>query len=325
MKNKNIDFLRAFAIILVVFGHSIIIYDNSWNVYYTSQESNVLSNIKIIINLIQMPLFLAISGYLFFYTNKIKNYGDFIIKKIKRLIIPFIIIALFWMLPIRYGVNYNNYNNHSFIYNVIVNIFLGMDNGHLWYLPTLFFIFLISYFYIKLNKYKTFSKKIDFLILLLLFILAFIGNKFPSYIGNLLEYSIYFFEGIVIHKYFKTLNNNKKLCCFMFLIILLISYFILSNIYLIKICKILIGLLFVLLIMNIDFSKVYNNKIVELISSNSFGIYLFHSPLVYISFAFYPNILPIYMIFINFIIFGFISLCLTYILRKTRFKIFLGE
>lgn len=39
------------------------------------------------------------------------------------------------------------------------------------------------------------------------------------------------------------------------------------------------------------------NKLLDKLGENSFGIYLFHSPLVYITFSYIPNINPIILIF----------------------------
>ena len=41
MKDNKIINIRALAIFLVVFGHSIILYEPSWGVYTTSNSSNI--------------------------------------------------------------------------------------------------------------------------------------------------------------------------------------------------------------------------------------------------------------------------------------------
>ena len=91
-KNYNIVFLRFLAILIVVFGHSIIIYDPGWAYFTTSVKSNFLMNTKHIINVIQMPLYFAISGYVFYYTiSKKSSKLQLITNKFKRLIIPYIV------------------------------------------------------------------------------------------------------------------------------------------------------------------------------------------------------------------------------------------
>ena len=57
--------LRCLAIVIVVLGHSIILYDPQWGLYQTSHTVDLLMWIKRIINAFQMPLFLFLSGYCF--------------------------------------------------------------------------------------------------------------------------------------------------------------------------------------------------------------------------------------------------------------------
>ena len=51
--------LRALAIIIVVIGHSIILYSHKWGLYSTIYNVRFLDILKDWINLIQMPLFLS--------------------------------------------------------------------------------------------------------------------------------------------------------------------------------------------------------------------------------------------------------------------------
>ena len=55
------------------------------------------------------------------------------------------------------------------------------------------------------------------------------------------------------------------------------------------------------------------------------GLYLFHSPMLYISFAYWPNINPAVMLLINFIGFGTIALLLTELVRRIRCGFVIGE
>ena len=78
-----IDITKAFAIILVVVGHWSPDNAPSWwaetvNVIYT----------------FHMPLFLAMSGYLYMHTHKAQSYLYFVRKKILRLMLPYLIVSL---------------------------------------------------------------------------------------------------------------------------------------------------------------------------------------------------------------------------------------
>ena len=55
------------------------------------------------------------------------------------------------------------------------------------------------------------------------------------------------------------------------------------------------------------------------------GIYLFHSPLVYISFTYWPNIAPMAMAAINLIGFGSVAYMLTNLIRATNMGWIIGE
>ena len=56
-RDYSIDNLRAFSILIVMFGHSIILYSSQWSLYSTSIEVPFLDITKKIINIFQMPLF----------------------------------------------------------------------------------------------------------------------------------------------------------------------------------------------------------------------------------------------------------------------------
>lgn len=55
------------------------------------------------------------------------------------------------------------------------------------------------------------------------------------------------------------------------------------------------------------------------------GIYLFHSPLVYISFTYWANIAPMAMAAINLIGFGSVAYMLTNLIRATNMGWIIGE
>lgn len=64
MMDIRIVNLRVLAIVIVVLGHSIILYDPSWGVMHTTVEMLLFQCIKEGINFIQIKLFFSISGFL---------------------------------------------------------------------------------------------------------------------------------------------------------------------------------------------------------------------------------------------------------------------
>lgn len=94
MKNNKITNLRALAIMLVVLGHSIIIYKSGWNYYTTGQDCQLFNYVCLFIYLFHMPLFFSISGYLFIDSCTKKKISTILKNKFKRLIIPYLIIGI---------------------------------------------------------------------------------------------------------------------------------------------------------------------------------------------------------------------------------------
>ncbi len=318
MKNNKITNLRALAIILVVLGHSIIIYKSGWNYYTTSQDCQLLNYICLFIYLFHMPLFFSISGYLFIDSCTKKKFSAILKNKFKRLIIPYLIIGILWVYPIRIISNYSGFFGHSFLYNVIINIILGLDNGHLWFLPSLFLMFIISYF---LEKYVK-NKKIKFILILFMFLLGHILNL--SWVSETLKFIIWFYFGNFIRKY--SLENKMKYRKIFIVttIFFICMYFITYNLnaYISLLFKYCVCLTIIPLLYNIISNK--EIFLMQKISSRSFGIYLFHSPLIYLTFCFLPNINPLLMLLINFFCFGLVAYFISKQLINSKLKFIIG-
>lgn len=148
--SERIVNLRALAIMLIVFGHSIIIYDPSWGIMTSANDYPILAELKHLISFIQLKLFFAISGFCLCYSLKY-DFPTFTIKKLKRLIIPYIFITILWMDPIKCALQIPGYESISSLKWQLV----GLNSGHLWYLVCLFGIMLISYMLIKVQNITT--------------------------------------------------------------------------------------------------------------------------------------------------------------------------
>ena len=125
---------------------------------------------------------------------------------------------------------------------------------------------------------------------------AGIGNhetaKFPisifkiSYLNFTLQYYCWFYLGYLIFSYEKKLQKVPliKLLLLTLLFTILTIIFRYNILLINNFFKYISGICWVLLIYKLV-SKIKTNKIIEYVSCNSFGIYLFHSPLVYITFS----------------------------------------
>jgi acyltransferase 3 len=85
---REIDILRGIAIIMVFLGHAVIVYPiNLENVAWCR-------GLVAFISAVHMPLFFIVAGFCF---HRKSTYVDMVQKKIKRLLVPYVIFNLFDM------------------------------------------------------------------------------------------------------------------------------------------------------------------------------------------------------------------------------------
>lgn len=291
--------LRVFAILVVVLGHSMIVYSSNWNTFELQIGSTFFDTLKKYIDIFQMPLFISISGYLYYFNRvelgKYKNKVNFIKNKLVRLLIPYFSVAIIYVIPIRLIIDYEGYQVKSYVELIIRNVFLGEDIGHLWFLPVLFTIFILFYLF------ERFISKIPFFLGILFFIgISVISGFFPTifFIQKSLNYLLYFYIGYEIRKLVqekKSIGNTKLMIAFFILQFLGIGFsiiirnqdFIIFNGMALLFNKVssLSSVLFYYILFNkisIKNSLLSENKVIKYLNKESFQIYLFHSPLVYI-------------------------------------------
>ncbi len=336
MKKRIIeyDIVRTLLVILVVIGHStyyaiVTKYGgiNYFPLYNTYKSWIIIDKIRSFIYMFHMPLFFILSGALFANSKKI-NLKQLINKKFKKLIIPFLVVSLLFSIPIKY-ISLYYLNSCNIFKDIIIGQILLQGNTHLWFLPTLFFIFIFIYI---LDKIPNTILKI---------FLLFILNIFNKYISiNLLQYicnfSLYFYIGYLFHL------NKEKIDIFfnktiniipLLFILIFISYITLINL----LPKEIFNILFVLLISSIIYmitllikKIIKRKKFIEFINKYSFGIYLYSDSLNYLILFivfklfninfFYSNSGIITLFFIRIILTSIISILITYLLKKTNIK-----
>lgn len=267
MENKKISFLQTFGIILVVLGHT--------------EKTGTSFFIRDLIYSFHMPLFIFISGYLLKFTTEGKI-GDiqlniFIIKKIKRLIIPYILISSLAYIPKyllgKFAVRPLELSLKDYIFNMLY----PWDNPIIffWFLPTIFLIMLFTIVLYRVLKNKT------EIILLLALVINIVSSKFLDIrflnINGVLNYLIFFILGVYYleneNKFNETLKRNTSVFIITFAILIINTVIVFPTIKVLYIFIAVIGIIF-----SLSCSRIYLNSghsFLEHLKGKSFSIYLF--------------------------------------------------
>ncbi len=317
--------LRALAIFFVVIGHCIILYSSTWQRYTSDIKVPALDHIKAYINIIQMPLFFSISGFLY-NLSKQKSFSVFLSNKAKRLLVPWVFFTLAWTLPIRFLVRYPGYEGLSLPYILINCTLLGKDDANAWFMPCLFICFVLSYLYDRLIK-KIHVNALAGKLVLMFIALVMLRKEYLlidyGLIRNPAKYLFYFQLGCLISMFWDFSKKNvytQVAGVIMFAASSALGIMLFNN--RTSILYVVVRILMVVSLYLIIPGKTC--RITEFLSSYSLGLYLIHSPLVYITFAYFLNAHPAVVTGIN-LLFAPLSILITWIFKRTALRVLIGE
>jgi probable poly-beta-1,6-N-acetyl-D-glucosamine export protein len=333
-----VNYFRATAIIFIVAGHCLSLSDFG----FTSDFGNIIVNILIG----GTSFFVFISGFLFhhvFYRNF--NFSKFMHKKVKFVLYPYLIMSFPQVIfYIFFGNNIQPYFRpigdgivNLYIIPFIKYYFSGFGIIAYWYIPFVMLIFLISPIFISFIRMKLNTKLFIIFPLLLISTLIHrpVGNSAYGVIQSLIYFLPIYLIGIISseNKTFIYSYLNGK-AGFLFIIAILLATismlfgqvanqhkapFLYGGFDLMIFQKIVLCFAFM-----IFFSRYENhkNKLINLISENSFGIFFIHPILLMfiaktksvLNFNFPLNYFLIYIMFSILII--TISLGLTLLVKK---------
>lgn len=332
MKSRlsQIGNIRALAIFLVVLGHSIILYSAGWDLYETTQNAPFLNRLKQLIDIPQMPLFFSLSGYLFSFTHsKKRGIVALLTSKSLRLLVPYVGIGVCFLLPVRMAVGFSSYADMGAV-DFALKLLTSNDVGHLWFLPALFCVFVLSEILLSIaEKIPGVRKYPEFFLCAVsaaLYLEGYrIGFGYPPLLSAF-NYLIWFALGYFLNAHQNLLRKVYRLPGVKWALLALnaglLTYCLYAN---------SVGVLLSLGAKALCIVNAYGAmpekscSLVEKIDRNSFGIYLFHSPLIYITYANIPNAHPAIVVFINLVICGAIAYGLTALIRRTKLKVLIGE
>lgn len=301
------DWIRVIATIFVVIGHAaylkIVTANGGINYILPSQLSPtyngfLLSSFRFLaiwVYTFHMPLFFFLSGAVL-GLKPIGQLFSFIKSKIHRLIIPYLLVALFFMFPIKY---LGNFYTSIGLSKAIISFFSGFggsDEGHLWFLIALFWCLIIFVCITKILD-KLHSNH-PIIILFICIIVSQFSIRYITFSFLQISTSLYYIQWLALGYLFEscrrryTIPYSYSILISIFIILIyLLAYRIISPHYNISIIA---GIIFSIalsvvlsplfqLIKN-KYSMHYNNFIKRL-----FDIYLFHDPLEYIVIRIFLN------------------------------------
>lgn len=195
-----IDLAKGYTILLVVIGHVLLGLLNS-NRF--SEHTESLSFIIGVIYSFHMPVFFILSGYTYGYKKNetFRDYGKSISKKFLSLSVPYVVFSIIMFLlkyigqsEVRNGISIEHLLN---IYKAPIDF--------LWFLYTLFFIFVIA----ELLDLFIKNEKVVFLFFIIGFI---VFNIFPTdvyFIQRTMIWGVFFYFGKILSSKSHILNSNK--------------------------------------------------------------------------------------------------------------------
>lgn len=302
-KIKIYQYLRGVVILLVLLGHSLYMAAGSkygglsfFDLIQGDEAMKVNNGLQLFVDMIygfHMPLFMMLSGAVYMYTRKeintIKEVGAFISKKAKRLLIPFVLVTIFWQIPLKYISGY--FTNG--IKDAILGQLLLFGNSHLWFIVVLFIIFVVVAFIEYFN-----ISRISIVIAIACFIMGYFVE------GNMmllsLQYGIWFFLGAVFEKYVRPRIENGKLFPLKGLlagIVYVVVFFIGKHYfyegffqYVYTIITGIVGSLFIMYVALV--LEKMNWSIFEKIGDISFDLYLYSDSLNYVILLIFSKYFP---------------------------------
>lgn len=339
--NNNIRNLKTVMMISVVLFHACVFYTGNWfTIIQPTKDAGYLALLSDFLNTFQTQAFTMASGYLFFYLRcekgKYRNTKKDIRKRFMRLIVPYIIISLFWAIPI-----------HVFFYGfkldeLIVKYALGTSPDQLWFLLMLFWCFCFFYFVADRISF-TWKYFIAFILISMMgAMLSAIGIISIFQINTSIRYFVFFYLGGFIYHKQGLCNKLKKEKNFILLGISGVVLWIIweltgnSDFILIKAFHVMekslssiVLVLFVYSIVILLGNKLHFSKnamkLYEKVSDDSFGIYLFHQQIIFITLAILNGrIHPVFVVLLSFAFAFTISEVIVSMIKKTPLYKILG-
>lgn len=207
MQKREYNTAKAIAMLLVVFGHAQVF--SFGNVLWVFPMNVFRERLEYVISYIycfHVPMFFLVSGALFRTTEeKQMSCGlvEFLKKKARRLLIPYAGCFLLLLVPVRYLVGYYPLEFPESIQAVLLDMVGLGDNGHLWFLPTLFQVYVLFYCIDAGNNRHKNTGILTSTIILYLIALG-IPDRFDTSIRYLLWFTVGYYFDLLCYEFLRS-------------------------------------------------------------------------------------------------------------------------
>ena len=198
---QDVVLIRLVLIIILVLYHAFAIYNGAWSMPDGIDQVRPYWWIATISYSFMLETFVFLSGYVFGFQIRERYKGEIsftasVVTKAKRLLLPNMVFSIIYMCL------FASNEDISFLEQVY-NIINGV--GHMWFLPMLFWCFLILYFLERLHV----SSKMILCLSLLASVLCIVS--LPLRLSSTLYYFLFFYLGYYIQRYNLCLNSRFNL------------------------------------------------------------------------------------------------------------------
>lgn len=304
--------IKTIMMILIIVYHSVALWmPEGWFNQAPAEDNIVFKYIAQWLNMIHIYVFAFVSGYIYshsrFKLGRYSSFKDFVIKKVKRLLIPYIIISIIWCIPM-YIIFYK-----PPIEILIKNFVLGYAPSQLWYLLMLFWLFVLIYF--PSPFFYSLDSKGTLVVAFAIYAIYIVLSNYlslPFQILTAIKFVPFFVIGMNLESYSSWSNNKMALYGYLILNIILFSVYCIcpGTDLVLKIGKktlayfiSLSGIFFVIsFLKKINNRNIWLNNIYYFLEANSFILYLFHQQIIWIVIYIFNGKIPtIHLAFLNFI------------------------
>ena len=207
LRLNEVDAIRSILVILLVLYHSFCMYDNKWELCDNAFDINMYKWISRFAYAFLLQGYFFMSGYIWAFQKEILKKNESFIQLVKvksiRLLLPSLSFGVVYYLLFYKGAPISSESDTILSFDSLMYVLNGP--GHLWFLPALFWCFVLTYL---LNKVKL-TPLLKLLMTLICALLPYLA--LPFRLGWTMFYILFFYLGyfaFLKRDYFIKLSAN---------------------------------------------------------------------------------------------------------------------